>query len=826
MIRKFHIVGMLVCLFLLSGFSLPLSTVFAEEKPQEILAGVLRNFPPQYSIDERTGEPTGFAIDTMDEIARRTGLKVRYRVFDGLAPARQALREGHIDIIPDMGITEERKKDLDFTRPVEALQVHIFVRETTADIKGIDGLRGRKVAVIADTMGLMILREYGKAKPVIFESLDNALLSLLSGNTDALIYPEPPVVLITRKTGLETRIKTAGEPLLEMKRAIAVGKGKTDLLHKLDKAVQAFIATPKYKEIYAKWYVAPEPYWNARRVSVAGGILLALVIVLFAAGHYLSLRRMNGELKRTLERQKKAEAALRERNRYIEAILENSPIGFAVNTIHDGKALFVAGKFKEIYGMSRDSLPTVEEYFEEVYRDPAFREQIRARVTADMASGDPARMRWEDIPLTTAAGEQKFVTAVNIPLLDQDLMVSTVQDVTARHRAEEAREKLQAQLLRAQKMEAIGTLAGGIAHDFNNILGAISGFTEISLEKIPADSRIKYYLEQIQAASQRAIALVKQILEFSRLTEQERIPLSVTPLINEIIKMLREISPSPIEIRLNAKTETDTILGDATQLYQVLMNLCTNAYQAMQDRCGILEVELARIEIGEDRPDKLRGLTPGAYLELTVKDTGKGIDPVVMERIFDPFFTTKKIGEGTGLGLSVVHGIVKSYGGKITVESRVGEGSVFRVYLPLLLVEKREEWTKAPDLPVLDGKGRILLVDDEAMLASMTKEMLEDRGYTVTARTDSIEALETFRANPDRFDLVITDQIMPEMTGIDLAEKVRSIRPDIPVILCTGFINDTIEEKTTKVGIRAVVLKPIRMKRLTELIRALLVPAR
>ncbi|MHB8091439.1 MAG: PAS domain S-box protein [Syntrophales bacterium] len=386
--------------------------------------------------------------------------------------------------------------------------------------------------------------------------------------------------------------------------------------------------------------------------------------------------------------------------------------------------------------------------------------------------------------------------------------------------------KTEKQLHQAQKMEAIGTLAGGIAHDFNNILGAISGYTEISLAKIPPDSRIKYYLEQIHMASQRAISLVKQILEFSRLTEKEKVPITLTPLVKETIHMLREMIPSTIEIRLNAKTDQDTILGDATQLYQILMNLCTNAYQAMKGKGGILDVELVRVETGEDAHDKLRGLTPGSYLELTVRDTGEGIDPLIKERIFDPFFTTKKIGEGTGLGLSMVHGIVKSYGGKITVESRIGAGSSFHVYLPLLPEKLPDAASpRETDQRDMDGKGRILLVDDEAMLANVTKEVLEDRGYTVIAKTDSIDALEAFRAAPDQFDLVITDQTMPEMTGIDLAENIMSIRPGIPVILCTGFIDSALEENTTKAGIRAIMLKPVSMKRLIALIRDLLAPA-
>ncbi len=478
------------------------------------------------------------------------------------------------------------------------------------------------------------------------------------------------------------------------------------------------------------------------------------------------------------------------------------------------------------------------------YVNPAF-EQITGYTCEDAVGKNPRILNsgkqginfYKELWCTLTAGETWKGHFVNRKkdggIFEEDATISPVKNLSGEitHFVAVKRDvteqlKTEKQLYQAQKMEAIGTMAGGIAHDFNNILGAISGYTEISLLKIPSDSRIKYYLEQIHASCQRAINLVRQILEFSRLTEKERTPVSLIPLIKETIKMLREIIPSTIEIRLNAKTDADTILGDATQIYQILMNLCTNAYQAMKDKGGLLEIDLVRIAVGEvgDIDDKLRGLNPGSYLELIVKDTGEGIDPLIRERIFDPFFTTKKIGEGTGLGLSVVHGIVRSYGGKITVESRIGEGSVFHVYLPLL-IEKPEASTKEPDQPERDGKGRILVVDDETMLANMMTEMLANRGYTVIARTNSADALETFRADPDRFDLVITDQTMPEMTGIDLAGKIMSIRPGIPVILCTGFIDSAIEEKTTGAGIRGILLKPISMKRLIALIRDLLAPA-
>ena len=294
------------------AFQFPLFPAIAEKIPDEILAGVHRNFPPQYSLDEKTGQPMGFAIDIMDEVARRAGLKIRYVIFDEWPPLIQALKEGRIDIIPNMGIVEGRNADMDFTSPVEAFDINIFVRNTTTDIQGINDLQGRKVAVVRDNKGLFIIKEYGKAKPVIFNSLDEALLSLLSGNTDALVYPRPPVLLVARKSQLAERIKTVGGPLIEVKRAIAVGKGKTDLLHKLDTAVKELIPTPEYKKIYNRWHGTPEPYWNALRVLILAGVILVLVIVIFTGWHYLSLRRLNRDLKYSLEEQKKADSAQRE----------------------------------------------------------------------------------------------------------------------------------------------------------------------------------------------------------------------------------------------------------------------------------------------------------------------------------------------------------------------------------------------------------------------------------------------------------------------------------------------------------------------------------
>jgi PAS domain S-box-containing protein len=377
--------------------------------------------------------------------------------------------------------------------------------------------------------------------------------------------------------------------------------------------------------------------------------------------------------------------------------------------------------------------------------------------------------------------------------------------------------KMGRQLLQAQKMEAIGTLAGGIAHDFNNILGAILGYTELAQLQIERGSHARSNLGQVLKAANRAKDLVRQILAFSRQTEQEDRPMLMTPIIKEALKMLRASIPSTIEIRQQIHGEPGAVMADPTEIHQVLMNLCTNAAHAMRKKGGLLEIILEDVDTdGYGRGD-LAELKPGPYVRLTVKDTGEGIDPAVKDRIFDPYFTTKPKDVGTGLGLSVVHGIATARGGRVVVASALGQGATFQVYLPRLEAAVSEE-TEFEDQPET-GTERILFVDDEEMLVMLGKQMLERLGYKVVTKSSPLDALGTFRAAPKKFDVVITDQTMPGMTGDVLAGKLMAIRPDVPIILCTGFSELIHEEKAKKLGIREFVMKPLVLRDLASAVR-------
>ncbi len=389
-----------------------------------------------------------------------------------------------------------------------------------------------------------------------------------------------------------------------------------------------------------------------------------------------------------------------------------------------------------------------------------------------------------------------------------------------RDRKEEDKKKLKARLSQAQKMEAIGTLAGGIAHDFNNILAAIIGYAELAILEVPDGSKVKQDLMEIFKAGNRAKDLVQQILTFSRQSDMEKKPVRVSRIVKEALKFLRASLPTTIEIRENIEKDIGTIEADPTQIHQILMNLCTNAHHAMREEGGILEVTLTNVDMDAYTIRQYPDISSGPYVRLSVSDTGHGITPDVKERIFDPYFTTKGVGEGTGLGLAVVHGIVKDHAGAITVYSETGKGTTFHIFLPV--IEKAEEPKKETMGPLPTGHERILFIDDDPSLVEIGREILGKLGYDVVAKTSSIEALELFREQPDKFDLVITDMTMPNMTGDRLAAELMKIRPDIPTILCSGFSEKMSNEKADALGIKNFLMKPIVMKDLAKTIRKVL----
>lgn len=524
------------------------------------------------------------------------------------------------------------------------------------------------------------------------------------------------------------------------------------------------------------------------------------------------LEQGESELKQAKERLKVSE----ERSR---SWLEYSPVCTKIVDLDFNLQYMSSAGIKDL------QVEDVSEFYGKPYPFYFYPESFKNEMTSNLekvkATGEVFA---QEASVLDINGNELWFHSTLVPVNDDkgriDYIIVVSLDITERKKAEREKENLENLLSQAQKMEAIGTLAGGIAHDFNNILGIILGYTDMAKEDAPPGTRFEKDLEKVLIAANRAKDLVKQILAFSRQTTVERIPIKIQPLIKEGLKMLRSSIPTTIRITEDFDPKSGAILADPTQVHQVLMNLCTNAYHAMEENGGVLSVTMKTTFIGSDEKELIFLISPGEYIELTVSDTGRGIGPDIIGKIFDPYFTTKETGKGTGLGLAIIQGIMSDYGGAITVESELGKGSTFHVYFPVVENETLPEIKKPEDIP--GGKERILFIDDDELLADMGKDMLERLGYHVTVRRNGFEALETFQNTPGEFDLVITDQTMPGITGSDLSRRMLQIRPDIPIILCTGYSTLIDEFSAKALGIKEFVLKPLTKGVIAKLIRMVL----
>jgi len=505
-----------------------------------------------------------------------------------------------------------------------------------------------------------------------------------------------------------------------------------------------------------------------------------------------ALRQANEALERRVQERT---AALRESERRYRELVELAPDAVLVH--QDGRIVYANAAALRLYGAEQPDQILGTAFLDRVPPEDraavqAWIERVQPGEGAPIQESRQRRLSGEVIRVETLAS--------GIDWQGRAAIQAMIRDITDRKR-------LEAQLRQAQKMEAMGTLAGGIAHDFNNILSAIIGHAELLEDEVAAKSQAWAHLQEVLAAGGRAKELVRQILTFSRQSEQERRPVALHDIVVEAMRLLRASLPRTIEFRQQLEPGRALVLADPIQLHQILLNLCTNAEHAMRERGGLLAVQLKTVEVDAEFATGHPPLRPGSYAKLTVRDTGHGMTRQVRERIFDPFFTTKRPGEGTGMGLAVVHGIVVGYGGTIIVESAPGRGTRFDVYLPRC--DAVEPLPIALE-PTLRGQNeRILLVEDEPSLVQLWTTMLEHLGYQVTACSNGLQALECFRAAPQSFDLVISDQTMPQLTGERLAREILCLRPHLPIILCTGFSHTLTEENAKALGIRAILQKPI-----------------
>jgi len=529
---------------------------------------------------------------------------------------------------------------------------------------------------------------------------------------------------------------------------------------------------------------------------------------------YEDLMQKVKDLEKAFDERKHAEDALREGEKRYRAVVEDMP-AMICRFMPDGLLTFVNSYYCSFFMKYKEEL-IGQNFFDFIPEDE--KEKVK-KIFRSMNRKRPTVVQeYQVVEQDGTRSWQEWTYRALFDKHDQLMEYQAIgREITEQKVAQDERNKLERQLYQAQKIEAIGTLAGGIAHDFNNILSAVIGHSELAMLYLPKKSKAKQNLKKILNSAYRARKLVNLIQTISLEGEAEPKPVQIHLIVNEALKLLRASLPATIDIHQSIAIESDTVLCDPGHIHQVVMNLCANAQYAMRENGGTLSLTLAPQDINSHTAASNPDLHPGPYVKLTVSDTGYGMDRSTIERIFDPYFTTKEIDMGTGLGLAVVHGIVKSYGGKINVSSQPGKGTTFEIFFPTMVDPIEEESEEFMDLP--RGDERILFIDDEEILVELGCEILKKLGYRVESTTSPDRALEMFRRRPNRFDLVITDMTMPRLTGDELAVKLMQIRPDIPIILCTGYNESISKQRAKDLGIRAFEKKPLVIRELAVTIR-------
>jgi len=515
---------------------------------------------------------------------------------------------------------------------------------------------------------------------------------------------------------------------------------------------------------------------------------------------------------------KRAERELKKSEEKFRIAFENAPIGMALCSM-DGGFVQVNPAFFQMLGYTESELEKMK--FQDLTPPKDLERQMP--FYEKCLRGEIESYRIEKCYLKKSG--KKIWVNLTVAITKDELQsplyaLIMAENITSAKLAERNSQRLEAQLRQAQKMEAIGTLAGGIAHDFNNILGAIIGYTEMAVYDTDEGSMVRHNMQQVLKAGHRAKDLVKQILAFSRKSEQDKKIMSVTPIIGEVLKLLRASLPTTIQIHQNVPPDLGAVYADPTQIHQVLMNLCTNSAHAMENTGGVLEITASNEDFDAVKAARYSGLNPGRYIRLMIRDTGHGMDAATLERIFDPYFTTKTKDKGTGMGLAVVHGIVKGHNGGIRVVSSPNRGTTFEIIFPRTAKEIQSSAVAFNSLP--GGAERILFVDDEQTLIDLAERMLAKLGYQVVTETNPIDALKTFKAGPDQFDLVISDMTMPNMTGDMMAKEIMKIRSNIPIIICTGYSRQISEKKANEIGIQGFLMKPLTVRDLAATVRRVL----
>jgi two-component system, cell cycle sensor histidine kinase and response regulator CckA len=772
--------------------------------------GVGVAFPPFMWVEKKDGQHIfkGMVSDYVDLLSERLGVDMQ--IVFGI-PFKEALdrgRIGRIDFFPCLSKTLERSQFLLFTKPYLSYPLVIITRESAPIVGGVEDLKGKPFAVVKHLFVYSkIQNEYPNLdlNYVFTGKVEENLEAVSLGRADACIINLAAASYYIQKKGLTNLRIAASVNWKGVQLSIGVRKDWPILQGIIGKAL-ASISQEEKDRISQRWIRAGyEPgvaiglIW---RWSSGIGLGIAVLFSLFFF--------WNRRLQKEIVEKEKAETETFQQKEKAERYLSLAGVMF-IGLDRDGNVNIANKKACNI--LECNEIDIIGQNWFDNYIPQRFRHDVHS-VFRQLMDGSVEPVEYYENPIITKSGKEKHIAWHNTYMADDagkiTGILSSGEDITEK-------KLLEAQLLQSQKMEAVGTLAGGIAHDFNNILAVILGNAELAADDIPPGNPAGKSLKAIHQASLRAKDMVRQLLAFSRKSDEETSLLNMTPIIKESMKMLRSAVPTSIEFKLHISGDACNILGDAAQINQIMMNLVTNASHAMSEAGGLLEVTLEKIILPEETPCFDFILPPGPHIRLKVRDTGKGIEPKILARIFEPYFTTKEVGKGTGMGLSVVHGIAKRHDGGILVESTPGEGTVFEIYFPAL--EKMVAEEEKPEGEIKGGSESILFVDDEESMVDLNHQRLTRLGYEVKSTTQPVEALEWFKADPDQFDVIITDMTMPRMTGDRLAVEVLKIQPNMPVIICTGYSERMSAEKAETLGVSKYIEKPIDLRNLAASLR-------
>ena len=764
--------------------------------------------PPLNYVD-KDGSAKGINPDLLRALFADQNVQLAF-VPGSWAEGLQRLEGGEIDLMMSVAENEERAKIMEFGKePVLQLWGQVFTRPELQS-RTIAELFGRRIGVMAkDISGqnfIATVRDLGGSCQIVeYPSHPEVFQAVANGAVDGGVAPQhfglrnasqyhlvPTSILFSPFSIYFASKKGQHRPLLDFIDS-RLGEWKKD-------------QDSPYHRIVNQWMSPSDgralPAW-----LVPALVLIACAVAVGAA--FLVL------LNRAVKRKTKELRASERRFRDIALAVSD----WIWEIDNQGRFTFCSEQSTTLLGYSPEEL-LGKSSLELLVPESA------AKAAADLAKGlaeGHGYRQQERVARRKDGGEIHLLSAA-VPIQGSDGTVIGLRgvstDISARIAAEKERRSLEEKLAQGRKMEAIGTLAGGIAHDFNNILSAILGYTELAKDDLAPDSQSAQHLDEVYRAALRARELVKQILAFSRQAESEKLRLDPSPLIKEALKMLRPSLPATIEITQRIEPTGLTVLADPTNINQIVVNLCTNALHAMEDKGGLLDIEVTRVEMSAEDLLLEPQATPGPFVRLKVADSGVGIAPELRGKIFDPYFTTKEMGKGTGMGLSIVHGIVRDCGGFITCYSQLGQGTVFHVYLPGSPGEARE--IEARPEEIAGGTERIVFVDDEVMIGEASRVMLESLGYRVRVFNDPLQALAFFGGALREIDLVITDMTMPGMTGAEMAAEMLTLRPDLPIILCSGYSSAIDRNRALALGIREFAVKPLLKRELALLLRRVL----